>query len=148
MGIKKIGYVGVKYIRSLSENVVKVFNNHHIEVNVAHTTGNNLHPIYNTHKEKYDKRKLKNTVYKIKCMGNKMGKCNVICRNHFKKYGNRDQCKSMLGTSHTALAEHAIIHNHRFDTEKPKALCIEKRWDRRMILESFNIFTTKNSINF
>lgn len=54
----------------------------------------------------------------------------------------------MLGTSHTALAEHAIIHNHRFDTEKPKALCIEKRWDRRMILESFNIFTTKNSINF
>lgn len=76
MGIKKIGYVGVKYIRSLSENVVKVFNNHHIEVNVAHTTGNNLHPIYNTHKEKYDKRKLKNTVYKIKCMGNKMGKCN------------------------------------------------------------------------
>lgn len=64
---KKCGYVGVKYIRSLSENVVKVFKNHNIEVNVAHTRGNSLHPIYNTHKKKYEKRKL--NVYKLNCLG-------------------------------------------------------------------------------
>lgn len=152
---KKIGYVGVKYIRSLSENVVNVFNNHNIEINVAHTKGNSLHPIYNTHKVKCDKNKLKNTVYKIKCMGNKNEKCSksyvgTTSRSMETRMieHNRDQNKSILPTSHTALAEHAKNHNHRFDTEKPKALCIEKSWHRRMILESFNIFTTKDSINY
>lgn len=151
----KYGYVGVKYIRSLSENVVKVFNNHNIEVNVAHTTGNSLRHMYNTHKEKHDKLKLKDSVYKIKCLGNEnetctksyVGTTSRSLETRMTEH-NRDQHKSLLADSHTALAEHAISNNHLFDTKKPKVLCKEKRWDRRMLLESFNIFTTKDSVNF
>lgn len=149
------GYVGVKYIQALSENVVKVFMNHGIEKNVAHTTATSLRPLYNAHREKYDKNLLRNAVYKVNCMGNNVETCRksyvgmtgrsikVRMSEH-----ERDQNRGNIDNSHTALTEHSVTHTHRFDTKHPKSLCIEKRYDRRVLLESFNIFTNKESVNY
>lgn len=52
-GIKR--YIGIKYVHKLSENIVKIFKNKNIDVNIAHSTGNNFNGFYCKHKYKYDK---------------------------------------------------------------------------------------------
>lgn len=149
-------FVGVKYIHKLSENVVKICNNYNLNVNIAHTAGNNLNGLYSKQKHKYDKKFTKDTVYEIKCSGGDGNSCgqtyvgttgrplNIRMQEH-----ERDQQRGdIVQKSHTALAEHAVNEDHKFDTEHPEILCREKCYRKRMLLESFHIFMAKNTVNY
>lgn len=51
-------FVAVRYIRSLSENIVKILNNNAVNINVAHSTGNNFEPTPK-YMNKFEKRFVK-----------------------------------------------------------------------------------------
>lgn len=149
-------YVGVKYIHKLSENVVKICRNYNLDVEIAHTTGNNLNDLYSKQKHKYNKMCTKDTVYKINCKGGSETNCdktyvgttgrplNIRMEEHARDVKRGD----IFQKSHTALAEHAVNEGHMFDTENPKILCKESCSRKRILLESFNIFMSKNTVNY
>lgn len=149
-------YIGVKYIHKLSENIVKIFKNKDIDVNIAHSAGNNFSGLYGKHKYKYDKKETKDTVYQIKCKGNSENTCDKTYigtsgRPLKIRMSEHERDQNRVGTSknsHTALVEHAVNEHHSFDTAEPKILCQEKSYGKRMLLESFHIFTGKNTVNF
>lgn len=153
----KIGkrFVAVKYIRSLSENIVKIFNNNAIDINVAHSTGNNLKQLYNKNKNKKEVCNAINTVYKIDCAGNDNESCSkTYIGTSSRKLGvrmkehDRDQKQSVLPSNHTALCEHSILNKHHFRTENPKIVTVENNYQKRMLKESFHIYSHVNSVNY
>lgn len=149
-------YIGVKYVHKLSENIVKIFKNRNIDVNIAHSSGNNFSGMYGKHKYKYDKSDTKDTVYQIKCKGNPGNACDKTyigtsgrpLKTRMKEH-EKDQMRGRTNqNSHTALVEHAVTEHHSFDTTQPKILCQETNYRKRMLLESFHIFTGKKTVNF
>lgn len=148
-------FVAVKYIRSLSENIVKIFNNNSVNINVGHSTGNNLNQLYNKNKNKFEVGNAINTVYKIDCAGVGEERCSksYIGTSSRKlsirmKEHERDQVQLALPTNHTALCEHAINNHHHFNTDKPKIVSVENNYHKRMLKESFHIYSSDKTVNF
>lgn len=148
-------YVGVHYIRSLSENVGKVFENNKIGVKIAHSSKNNMNRMYSRHKIKIPKNETNNCVYQIDCGGNGSELCKKSYIGTTKrplhirmKEHQRDSQKENLPQNHTALAEHAINNTHQFKTESPKVLTVQNNYIKRMLCESFYIYSSNNTVNY
>lgn len=148
-------YVGLRYVHSLSENIGKMFKDNNVDIQIAHSVGNNLNMLYNQQKNKKEKLDAINSVYKIECQGKALEKCDQSyigtssrkLRTRMNEHNN-DQNKLVLPQNHTALCEHALYNDHRFCTSKPKVLDVEHNYSKRMLKESFYIYSTKHTVNF
>lgn len=114
-----------------------------------------MNRIYSRHKIKIPKNETSNCVYQINCGGNSSELCGKSYIGTTKrplhirmKEHQRDSQKSILPQNHTALSEHAINNAHQFKTDNPKVLTVQNNYIKRMLCESFYIYSSDNTVNY
>jgi hypothetical protein len=136
---KKLKFSSFNYIPILGEEIKKEFKDYNEKLSLAFKPPIKLQSIYSNTKNKIDKTKHSNLIYKIHC-----GDCQAIyigeTSKHLETRMNRHKYdiknKDNDRGTKTALAIHCRDKKHNPDFEKTQILAFERQKQKRELLES------------
>jgi hypothetical protein len=148
---KKKYYSSFNYIPKLSENLKQELEKYNENLTLAFKPPNKLNSLFTNTKDKIEKNKKSNLIYKIDCtncpsvyIGETSKYLETRIKRHKYDYDNKNNNKS----TKTALVRHCIDTNHTPQFEKATILDYEKHQKRRELLESTYINLHSHTVNF
>ncbi|XP_055852027.1 uncharacterized protein LOC129916213 [Episyrphus balteatus] len=145
-------YNSVIFVPGLTENFKKSIVNKTKNILMAYKPNMTLSHLFTKLKNKPEKDKATDVIYKINCKGKPNEPCNLCYIGTTKQFlrqrmsNHKSDIKSN-NPGKTALASHAIEYGHTPDFEDVKVLQTERHTSKRYTLETLHIINNKNNMN-
>ncbi|XP_031635629.1 uncharacterized protein LOC116348703, partial [Contarinia nasturtii] len=140
-------FYSLEYINGISEHISKLISTY-MDCRISFHTSKKVAALFSNVKDKIPIRSQSKLIYAIKCLdcrdkeyiGNTAQWLSKRLRQHELTVVNNERYKS-------ALAQHAIDNNHRFDFDNAKVLAKCSNMSKRFYIEELYIKNSKNCVN-
>jgi GIY-YIG catalytic domain len=148
---KKKIYSSFNYIPKLSECLKQELEKYNENLTLAFKPPNKINSLFTNTKDKIDKNKKSNLIYKINCTDCPsvyIGETSKYLETRLKRHKYDFENKNNNKSTKTALVRHCIDTNHTPQFEKATILDYERGQKRRELLESTYINLNSHTVNF
>jgi len=147
----KCSYRSIPYIKNLSQKIALTFKKYDVnDIKLTYKPMNKMqNKIFTNTKDKTEKDKQKNLVYKIDCCNcdnSYIGQTKQFIEKRIKQHKANCNSKMASQNNKTMLSSHATKYKHNFDFENPKILHKEDKLRKREIIESIYIAIDMNKV--
>lgn len=117
-------------------------------VRFAYKNHSNVASLYTKLKDKLPIHRESNVVYQVDCTNcNENSYIGTTSQNVESRMNQHERDVEKGRQEKSALAHHAITHNHTFDFAGVKIFERERNWEKRMLLEEMHIESNKNCVS-
>ncbi|XP_062713448.1 uncharacterized protein LOC134290344 [Aedes albopictus] len=161
---KPTTYRSIPYIHALTPSLKKILKSNNTAMGISYSNQNTVGHLYKTAKDPVPHLNKSNVIYKIDCRDCHRNYIGMTTNKlQARMYGHQSHINTLErllqeGNSYTdppiqqlkektALMEHCITNQHRFNVNNPSIIDITYKRQALQVLEMFHIATTPNTVN-